>query len=144
MKGIGGYLLFALRECALASLFFASLPLISCSAHSGRDLVSGETRQVAAVDALSKRAASGDRGAQYELAVRFEEGRGVPVNTRKAIELYTLSLTAGEARLIYLPSAGGQSKSSVLPVQDVQFFRHSKDAQRRLARLKAMTAVSGE
>jgi TPR repeat protein len=144
VKDVGGCLLFALRECALASVFFASVPLMSCSAHSGRDLVPGEAGRVAAVDALSKRSASGDRGAQYELAVRFEEGRGVPVDTRRAIALYTLFLTAGETRLIYLPSAGGQSKSSVLPVQDVQFLRHSKDAQRRLARLKAMTAVAGE
>ena len=46
---------------------------------------------------LRSAAEAGDRRAQYRLGVAFEEGRGVPANTRRAVRWYRLAAQQDDA-----------------------------------------------
>lgn len=67
---------------------------------------------------LARRAAAGDKRAQLELGVLFEEGRGVSPDLRKAESLYrSAAKDSGGTQWIYQPAATGQSRGRVIPVQ---------------------------
>ena len=51
----------------------------------------------ASLAALRSAAEAGDRRAQYRLGVAFEEGRGVPANTRRAVRWYRLAAQQDDA-----------------------------------------------
>lgn len=58
---------------------------------------------------------AGDRHAALELGIRFEEGRGVPIDIEKARKLYRLaSVTTGGTMWIYTPRMG-EAPAQIMP-----------------------------
>jgi hypothetical protein len=90
----------AIAGCAQAS--YAGIPLAAGAADP-------ELQQ------LARQAASGDRSSQLELGIRYEEGRGLPADPRRAEQLYR-NAAGGEdnGRLAYVPGVGGRPGSWTL------------------------------
>ena len=57
---------------------------------------------------LARRSLAGDKQAQLDLGIAFEEGRGVELNLNKARKLYQLAASdSGEPVMVYVPGVGG-------------------------------------
>jgi hypothetical protein len=87
------------------------------------------------LQALARRAHAGDKNAQLELGIRYEEGRGVPSNPERAERLYRMAASqSGGATYVYSPPVGTR------PGQVVEASRETAraglvEAERRLAQL---------
>ncbi len=66
---------------------------------------------------LARRAKAGDKHAQLDLGIRFEEGVGLPVDRIRAARLYTSAATAsGGVRWIYVPPVGSRKQGQTMAV----------------------------
>jgi hypothetical protein len=102
-----------IRACAAVSLAAVS----ACAAHSymGIPLVPG--RASPELQSLAHRAQSGDKQAQLDLGVRFEEGNGVPVDRKRAIILYRQAASdSGGTIWVYSPPVGNEAHGRVIQV----------------------------
>ena len=86
-----------------------------------------------ALQHLARRARAGDKRAQLELGIRYEEGRGVPLDLNLAERLYRQA-AAGTPRTtaIYVPARGGRGRGRVLPARLGLAARGLPEARRRL------------
>lgn len=92
--------------------------LAGCTGYNkfGIDLRPG--RASAEMQRLASLSSVGDKAAQLELGVRYEEGRGVAGNLARAKKLYQLAARdAGGPLYVYSPSPGNSSPSRVLRVE---------------------------
>ena len=63
---------------------------------------------------LARLARAGDKHAQLQLGIRYEEGRSVPVNVRRAARLYrAAAATTGGQHVLHIPARGGGGVSAV-------------------------------
>ena len=63
---------------------------------------------------LARRAQDGDKRAQLELGIRFEEGRGVPVDIERAAQLYRLAAADSPGEItVYQPGVGGAPGTTI-------------------------------
>ncbi|WP_162806791.1 SEL1-like repeat protein [Sphingosinicella terrae] len=91
---------------------------------------------------LAMRAQAGDKHAQLELGIRYEQGRGVPVNLARAEHLYRLAASdSSGSGLVYLPPVG-TARGQVVPVRTGQSSRGLDEARERLDRIIARRRVS--
>lgn len=82
------------------------------------------------VQALAQRARAGDKQAQRDLGIRFEEGNGVPQDVGRAIKLYRQAAKdSGGMQIIYIPSSRGVRAH---PVSAGPLRRGSMEAVQRL------------
>lgn len=90
----------------------------------------GRFDPAAAVDFLERAAAAGSPEAQFELAKLFERGTGVPVNEKRALELYQTAADQGFADAIndlgFLHYQGGLGLPSD-PQKALKFFERAAD-----------------
>lgn len=129
------------RGAALAAAFVCVLALQSCGANSyaGIPLESGAADPE--LQDLARRARAGDKHAQLELGIRFEEGRGVRRDLDQARRSYReASRSAGGTRLAYIPANGRNSRSMTVPISSGRLTRGLPEAAQRLARLEARGA----
>lgn len=85
-----------------------------------------------ALQQLALRARDGDKQAQLELGIAFEEGRGVPVRLGNAVALYrSASLPTGGTNMIFVPDAAGRTISAV-PVDSGPRVEGLPEAKQRL------------
>jgi TPR repeat protein len=85
---------------------------------------------------LALRAQSGDKEAQLELGIRFEDGRGVPVDRARAMRLYAAAASSGDAaNYVYAPALG-RTKGHALALHNRLVRPGLAEAQQRLAALK--------
>lgn len=121
----------ALALCALsgcASNSYMGIPLSQPTASEDQ----------AELQALAKRARAGDRYAQLELGIAFEEGRGVARDLRKAEKLYRLAATgSGGTMWVYSPPVRSGASGQVLPVDRGAVQPGLPEAATRLAALRA-------
>ena len=69
------------------------------------------------IHSLARRAQAGDKQAQLELGIRFEEGRGVSQDLERARKLYTKAATSsGGLKWIYSPPVGNGTKGRIIPL----------------------------
>ena len=95
----------------------AALLLAACASQSymGISLVSGQA--ASEVQELARRAQNGDKQAQLDLGVRFEDGNGVVRNLARARQLYeSAARPIKNITLIYIPSVRNSDLVAVLPV----------------------------
>ncbi len=95
---------------------------------------------IASVDlsSLARRAQSGDKQAQLELGIRFEEGLGVERNTRNACALYNRAATqTGGTIWIYVPPVGNGTTGRVMPYDTGPVVPGLSEAAERRASLDA-------
>ena len=91
----------------LSALLTAALLMSGCASHQymGVSLKPGGADP--AVQALAARASTGDKQAQLDLGIRFEEGAGTPRNISKAKALYRMAASPiGGPIWVYLPPPG--------------------------------------
>jgi hypothetical protein len=66
---------------------------------------------------LALRAQAGDKQAQLDLGIRFEEGVEVPQNRERAMHLYRQAATeSGGTRWVYSPPVGDGLPGRVIPI----------------------------
>jgi len=64
---------------------------------------------------LAWRARAGDKKAQLDLGMRFEEGRGVPYNRRHALTLYErAAVDTGPSLAMFSPAVNGKDSGQVI------------------------------
>lgn len=120
------------RRCILGCLI-APAYLTSCSAPSqfmGVSLRKGGAE--VALQALARRARDGDKDAQLQLGILFEEGRGINRDMNAARELYRRA-AADDTVIAYSPPSGNASYGSVDRL--VQNNTGLDEAKRRLHNL---------
>ena len=110
----------------------------SPSSYMGIDLASpAPVSSVAAeVQSLARRAQAGDKHAQLELGIRFEEGNGVERDLKRAKKLYRAAAKDSSGRQwVYSPSTGSGSPGRAIPVVTGGLQPGLEEARIRLERL---------
>lgn len=86
---------------------------------------------------LAARSAAGDKQAQLELGIRYEEGNGVPINSQFARILYMRSATTtGGKMYIYSPPVGSSKAGRLITVESAPASIGLPEAKKRLDRLR--------
>ncbi|WP_363827338.1 SEL1-like repeat protein [Sphingobium sp. LMC3-1-1.1] len=110
----------------------AILALSACASHEYMGISLKPGVAAPGLRDLAQRASGGNRQAQLELGIRYEEGQGLPVDLERARKLYTMAASdSGGTMWIYSPSPGGGSPARVLPV-DRPVVHGLDEAKRRL------------
>lgn len=113
----------------LAALLAA--PACASTSYMGISTIPGEAAPE--VQALAQRAQAGDKRAQLDLGIRFEEGKGVPRDTRRAMKLYRQAASDSGGRIwVYAPSPGNDAPARVMPVDKGPRQAGLEEAKRRL------------
>lgn len=133
------------RYSAWAALRFVPIILLlaDCAApatYMGIDLAAApQDAQQAAVLDLARRAQARDKQAQLELGIRYEEGRGVPVDRMRAKEFYKLAASdSGGSLWIYSPPVGNKTRGRVIAVDAGPRQIGLPEAKKRLQRLETL------
>jgi hypothetical protein len=123
----------------------AALLLTACgpaTSYQGISLAAGGADP--AIQSLASRAASGDKWAQLELGIRFEEGSGVPMDWRRAERLYAGAARAtGGTIMVYVPPVRRGGSGSVMPVSTGPRMPGLPEARERLQALRKRRQVEG-
>jgi hypothetical protein len=91
------------------------------------------------LQALAMRAQAGDKQAQLDFGIAYEEGRGVSVDRRKARKLYRLaSADTGGTTWAYVPGTRKGEAGRVTPVDLGVRQSGLKDAKVRLEKLRSI------
>jgi hypothetical protein len=86
---------------------------------------------------LARRAQAGDKQAQLDLGIAYEEGRGVAVDLKRAERLYrTAARNSGGAVWTYVPPARKGAAGRVIPVSIGSTRNGLIEASERLAQLE--------
>jgi hypothetical protein len=94
---------------------------------------------------LAQRARAGDKQAQLDLGIAYEEGRGVAVDLKRAGQLYSqAAATTGGTIYVYQTSAKKGGRGSVMPVNTGAMIRGLELARVRLAGLRAASRLSSK
>jgi hypothetical protein len=89
------------------------------------------------VTALAARAEGGDKQAQLELGIRFEEGRGLHINLKQAERWYRRAATTkGGTKMVYIPSSRPGGAAMTVPVDQGPLVTGLPEAELRLRRLR--------
>ena len=136
----------AVRSARLRTAVAAALLFVAgcgpATSYQGISLRAGEGDP--AVRALASRAASGDKWAQLELGIRFEEGRGVPMDWRRAARLYRMAAAqSGGTTMIYVPPVRRGGTGSVMPMSLGPVVPGLAEARARLEALRKRRAAEG-
>jgi len=123
----------ALAGCAAQPYRFAGISLNS-AAHPPE------------VRSLAERAAAGDKVAQLELGIRYEEGRGVPVSRRRAERLYRMaaSYSGGGREYEYFRPMRPGGRSHITSVERGRFVPGLPEARARLEALRQRRSGDAE
>lgn len=121
----------------LSAIFCVLLPLAmsGCVSASYMGIAFAPGAADPALQQLAQRAREGDKQAQLDLGIAFEEGLGVIPSRRRAITLYRDAAKDNPGtRWVYAPSPGGGAPARVLPT-DGHFAPGLLDARRRLDKI---------
>ncbi len=125
-------------------LFCAPLLAGGCASHAYAGVPFAPGASDPELQTLARRAQSGDKRAQLELGIRYEEGRGVRADRQRAERLYRLAATdSGGPIAIYSPPVGPHGEGEVVTVERGSLERGLPEAEARLARLRARDGQSG-
>lgn len=115
---------------------FCSLTLGACASASYKGISFRQGGAETWLQNLAKRAQAGEKEAQLELGIRYEEGRGVPIDIDRARKLYSLAASASDGvKWIYsAPVRDGQS-GRMIPVSSGRPQAGLEEARVRLSRL---------
>ncbi len=93
---------------------------------------------------LARRAAAGDKHAQLDLGIRYEEGNGVPRDLKRAKQLYRLAATpSGGTMYVYTPPVRKGGKGMVTPMNMGPRIEGLEEAKRRLQSMGKHSASAG-
>lgn len=90
-----------------------------------------------ALQSLAQRAAAGDKQARLNLGIRYEEGRGVPVDLTRAESLYRSAASDDpQQNWVYTPPVGAGTSGRVIAVDRPAAKPGLLEAQQRLQQLE--------
>lgn len=115
------------------------LTLPACASHSymGISLAAGQVEPE--IQQLANRARAGDKHAQLELGIRFEEGRGVERDIAKARDMYRLAASdSGGPEWVYVPPTIKGQRGKVVRVDRGPRLQGLDEARWRLEGLEEM------
>lgn len=99
--------------CVLPALLLTAC--VAPSSYMGISLVAGAADP--AVQSLAARAQRGDKQAQLDLGIRYEEGNGVPADLKRAQKLYrAAATTTGGTTFVYVPATKKGGRGYTMPV----------------------------
>ncbi len=132
---LGGVPSRKLRAAFAAALVVASLTLSACaSSYAGIPFAPGAADPE--LQHLARRAHAGDKRAQLELGIRYEEGRGVDRNVSQARKLYlSAAMDRSGVVQVYSPSVG-KGRGRLVPVRLGRKQAGLAEARVRLERLR--------
>lgn len=85
------------------------------------------------VQNLARRAQRGDKQAQLELGIRYEEANGLPQDVKRARKLYRMAATpSGGTIYVYVPATTTSGKGYVTPVNMGPQMEGLEEAKMRL------------
>jgi len=123
-----------------------ALALAGCGAPSsfqGISLAAGTASTE--VQALARRAVAGDKWAQLQLGIRFEEGNGVAVNWDRAARLYRMAAaTTGGTIMVYVPPVTPGRSGRVMPLSSGPRMTGLPQARERLEALRKRRRAGAE
>ena len=85
---------------------------------------------------LARRAQAGDKHAQLELGIQYEEGRGVPVNRARAERLYEMAAQASPHEVDVYQSASGNIPAQQITYKTGAHERGLQAAEERLQKIR--------
>ena len=89
------------------------------------------------IQGLAMRAQAGDKQAQLDLGIAFEEGRGVERDLKKARKLYAQAASDSGGHIwVYSPSVGNSTSGRVIPIDTGPRQKGLLDAEKRLRRIQ--------
>lgn len=89
------------------------------------------------LQSIARRAQAGDKQAQLELGIRYEEGRGVAIDQGKARAYYAMAAAdSGGVLHVYTPPVGRNGSGRVVTVDRGPRQAGLAEAKVRLAKLK--------
>ena len=122
------------------ALLCAPLLLTACASTSymGVPLTAGAAD--AELQSLARRAQAGDKQAQLELGIRYEEGIGVPVDLRRAERLYRAAASdSGGTQMVYIPASREGGRAASVPINSGPAVQGLPAARARLFALTRRT-----
>lgn len=129
------------RALVLAAV---SLLVMSCADGDYQGISLAPAAAPAELQSLAQRARGGDKRAQLELGIRFEEGLGVPIDWGRAERLYRMAATAsGGTTMIYVPPMRRGESGRVMPLRSGPRIPGLPEAQLRLDALRKRREVEG-
>jgi hypothetical protein len=130
---------------SLVVALLASLALGACAAHTSYMGISFAPGAVASdLQDLARRAQAGDKQAQLDLGIAYEEGRGVAVDLRRAERLYRMAAAdSGGIRPIYSPPTQRGALGRVIFMEINNTARGINTAKDRLASIKVKVRTLG-
>lgn len=127
------------RQCLRLGMAAAALlALLACAAPRSYEGVSfAPDAAPAEIQALARAAAAGNKQAQLDLGIRYEEGNGVPRDLKRAERLYRRAASdTGGTTYVYTPPVGKHGKGMVLPMNKGPVMPGLEEAKRRLIDLQ--------
>lgn len=104
----------------LLSLLPAALTILAlgaCASHEYMGISLKPSVMAPELRDLAQRASGGNKQAQLELGIRYEEGQGLPVDLERARKLYTMAASDnGGTMWIYSPPVRNGAKGRVVPI----------------------------
>jgi TPR repeat protein len=132
---------FTLRTCLMALALLAAPLLAACAANSYAGISFAPGAADSELQALARRAQAGDKHAQLELGIRYEEGRGVAVDLARAERLYRMAASdSGGPIQVYSPPVGRQSSGQITSLNRGNYVPGLEDAKARLRGIQARKA----
>jgi hypothetical protein len=122
---------------SLAAALVVSLALGACAAPSsymGISFIPGAA--ASDLQDLARRAQAGDKHAQLDLGIAYEEGRGMLPDIKRARHLYRMAATTGGGTIyVYQPPVRTDGRGGVVPVNLGPMVRGLEAAKVRLKNL---------
>lgn len=114
-------------------LLCAPLVLSACASSSYMGIPFASGAADAELQTLARRAQAGDKQAQLELGIRYEEGRGVPVDLARAERLYRMAASdSGGTTYVYSPPLRTGDPARVIRVDQRPSATGLAEARNRL------------
>ena len=107
-----GYMLARAHVLALAVCVAGSITGCAADSYFGVPLTPGATDPE--LQSLARRAHQGDRFAMLALGMRYEAGRGLPVDLSRAESLYRQAASPAQAGSVYLPASPSGGRGSFI------------------------------
>lgn len=130
-----GGLQYRVKNGACAALAACAAALLAgCAAsttYAGIPLTAGAADPE--IQSLARRARAGDKHAQLDLGIRYEEGLGIGRDVRRALRLYRAAArTTGGRSVLHIPPAGGKGGVATIPVSTGRRVEGLTEARYRL------------
>lgn len=135
--GVRGFLGQSRRMFALAAGLAPSLTCACVAPASYMGISLLRHGALSEIQILAERAQGGDKQAQLDLGIAFEEGRGISRDLHKARALYRLAGSDSGQLWVYSPSPGNGAPSRVESIDIGPRQSGLPEAKARLARIMA-------